>query len=165
MRTILKFLHKRAEDVLVILTAVMFGSFIIQIFSRYVLNAPTDWTHELILITWLWIVFWGAAFFLEDKDHVKFDVLYNLGSERARRIMSLIVAAALAIGFLISLPATWDFISFKRIRSSDILHIRLDYIFSVYLVFLLATVAHYLLRAYRLGRGDSLATLEKEESL
>ena len=165
MRAILKFLHKRAEDVLVLLTVVMFFSFIIQIFSRYVLNAPTDWTHELILISWLWIVFWGSAFFLEDKDHVKFDVLYNMGSEKARRLMSLIVAVVLAVGFLVSLPATWDFITFKKIRTSDVLAIRLDYVFSVYLAFLLATVVHYILRAWRLARGDSLATLEREESL
>lgn len=165
MRPILKFLHKRAEDVLVLLTVVMFFAFIIQIFSRYVLNAPTDWTHELILISWLWIIFWGSAFFLEDKDHVKFDVLYNMGSDKARRLMSLIVAIVLAVGFLVSLPATWDFITFKKIRTSDVLAIRLDYIFSVYVVFLIATVAHYLLRAWRLARGDSLATLEKEESL
>ena len=165
MHAILKFLHKRAEDVLVVMTAVMFTAFIIQIFTRYILNAPTDWTHELILICWLWIVFWGAAFFLEDKDHVKFDVLYNLGSERSRRIMSLIVAVAMAVAFLVSLPATWDFISFKRIRSTDVLHIRFDLVFSVYLIFLVATIAHYVLRTFRLLRGDSLADLDREESL
>ncbi len=165
MHGILKFLHKRAEDVLVVMTAVMFTAFIIQIFTRYILNAPTDWTHELILICWLWIVFWGAAFFLEDKDHVKFDVLYNLGSERSRRIMSLIVAVVMAVAFLVSLPATWDFISFKRIRSTDVLHIRFDLVFSVYLIFLVATIAHYALRTFRLLRGDSLAELDREESL
>jgi TRAP-type C4-dicarboxylate transport system permease small subunit len=165
MRRILVFLHKRAEDVLVLLTGVMFAAFIIQIFTRYVLNAPTDWTHELILICWLWIVFWGAAFFLEDKDHVKFDVLYNLGSGKARRVMSLIVALVMAGAFLASLPATWDFISFKRIRSTDVLHIRFDLVFSVYLIFLVAGVAHYVLRAFRLLRGHSLAELDREESL
>ena len=92
MQSILRFLHKRAEDVMVLLTAVMFMAFVIQIVSRYVFNAGTDWTHELILICWLWLIFWGSAFFLEDKDHVKFDVLYNLGGIGARRTMALISA-------------------------------------------------------------------------
>ena len=72
---------------------------------------------------------------------------------------------ALAVGFLVSAPATWDFISFKAIRNSDVLGIRMDLVFGVYLLFLAGTVVHYGLRAYRLLRGDSLATLEKEESL
>lgn len=165
MRSVLVFLHKRAEDVLVALTAVMFVCFIIQIAARYIFNAPTDWTHEVILITWLWIVFWGAAFFLEDKDHVKFDVLYNLGSEKARRVMSLIVAGVMAIGFLVSLPATWSYISFKAIRSTDTLHVPFDIVFGVYLIFLLAAIAHYALRAYRLLAGHSMADLDREESL
>ena len=61
---------------------IMFASFIIQIATRYVFNAPTEWTYEVILITWLWAVFWGAAFLLEDKDHVKFDIIYNMGGEK-----------------------------------------------------------------------------------
>ena len=161
MRGVLHFLHRRAEDVVVLLSAVMFGSFIIQIASRYLFNAPTDWTYEIILISWVWLVFWGAAFLLRDQDHVKFDVLYNLGSLKTRRILSLIVAVALAVVFLVSAPATWDFISFKAIRSSDVLGIRMDYIFGVYLLFLAGTVVHYILRAFRLMRGDSLSTLEK----
>ena len=79
MRAVLHFLHKRSEDVMVGLMVIMFASFIIQIATRYVFNAPTEWTYEVILITWLWAVFWGAAFLLEDKDHVKFDILYNVG--------------------------------------------------------------------------------------
>lgn len=158
-------LFRRAEDVMVLLVAVMFSAFIIQIASRYLFNAGTDWTHELILITWLWLIFWGAAFFLEDKDHVKFDVLYNLGGQKARRVMALITALAMVIGFGISAPATWDFISFKSIRGSDHFGIRFDLIFSVYLIFLAGTVIHYGLRAWRLMRGDSLAQLEREEKL
>lgn len=165
MQGLRHFLFKRAEDVMVALTAVMFAAFIIQIVSRYVFNAGTDWTHELILITWLWLIFWGAAFFLEDKDHVKFDVLYNLGGEKARRAMALISAVAMVVGFGISVPATWEFISFKSIRGSDHFGIRLDLIFGVYMFFLAGTIIHYGLRAWRLIRGDSLSELEREESL
>lgn len=165
MKGILQFLYRRAEDVLVVLAGVMFVAFIIQIGSRYLFNAPTDWTHEVILICWLWLVCWGAAFLLKDQDHVKFDVIYNMGSEKTRRILSLIAALAIAGWMLISVPATWSFIDFKKIRSSDILGIPLNIVFGVYMLFLFGTIVHYGLRAFRLGRGDSLATLEKEEQL
>ena len=165
MRNLQHFFTRRAEDVMVILMAIMFFAFIIQIGSRYVFNAPVEWSYELILITWLWSVFWGAAFLLKDKDHVKFDVIYNMGGEKTRRIYAALSAALLAIGMLVSLPATYDFISFKAIRSSDSLHIRLDLLFSVYLFFLIAIILRYALRVWQLVRGDHLSTLEREDSL
>jgi len=165
MRPLLQFLHRQAEHVMVALMAAMFAAFIVQIGTRYVFNAPVDWAFEVILDTWLWAVFWGSAFLLQDKDHVKFDVIYNMGKEQTRRVYALVSALGLAIAFLVSMPATWDFISFKAIRSSDMLGIRLDILFSVYMIFLVAITVHYLLRSWRLVRGDSLATLEKEESL
>ena len=149
---------------MVALMAVMFASFIVQISTRYLFNAPTDWTYELILVTWLWSVFWGAAFLLDDKDQVKFDIIYSAGSPRARRVYALLSAGVLAGAFLLSVPATYDFITFKSIRSSDMLHIRLDILFSVYLVFLGSVIIHYLVRCYRLTRGDAMESLERRDA-
>jgi hypothetical protein len=39
--------------------------------SRY------GWTLELCLALWVWIVFWGAAFVVRERDHVTFDVIYG----------------------------------------------------------------------------------------
>ena len=46
-------LRRRAENVLVALLSIMFVTFIIQIFFRYVLNNPVGWTEEVIVTTWL----------------------------------------------------------------------------------------------------------------
>ena len=164
MQSVLHFLKRRAEDVMVLFMATMFFAFIIQIGSRYVFNAPVEWAFELILITWLWCIFWGAAFLLTDRDHVKFDILYNMGGEKTRRRLAFWSAVIMAVGFLISLPATYDFITFKAIRSSDSLHIRFDILFSVYLIFLVALIVRYALRAWHLFRGDDMSTLEREEN-
>jgi TRAP-type C4-dicarboxylate transport system permease small subunit len=163
MRALLHVLHKCAEAVMVALMAALFVAFIIQIASRYVFDAPVDWAYEVILDTWLWAVFWGCAFLLRDRDHVKFDVIYNMGGERRRRAFALAGALALAAGLIYSIPPTLDWISFKRIRSTDVLGIPFDYLFSVYMIFLVAVAAHYLLRIFRLLRGDPMATLEREE--
>jgi len=163
MTSVWKFLHRRAADVQVALMVAMFAAFIVQIASRYVFNAPVDWAYEVILITWLWSVFWGAAFLVPDRDHVKFDVLYEMGSSRTRRVLALIAAIAFVVGFAASLPATWDFVSFKKIRATDIIGVRFDLVFSVYLVFLVAMVVHYLVRIRRLVAGEPMAAFEREE--
>lgn len=153
MHGILAWLRARADNVAVGLLAVMFVSFIIQIMSRYVLNAPVDWTLELCLTTWLWVVFWEAAFLLEDRDHIRFDILYVSVGNRLRRVLALLAALAIVVGFIDALPATWGYIGFEKIRRSDTLHIRLDYVFSIYGIFMLATVVRYAWRGWRALRG------------
>jgi TRAP-type C4-dicarboxylate transport system permease small subunit len=153
-------LRRRAEDVAAGLLAVMFLTFLVQIVTRYVINYPLAWTLEVCLTLWLWLVFWGAAFILDDRDHVKFDMFYFAASTRARRIMALVTAVAILAGFLAALPATWDYISFYKIKKSAILRIRLDIVFSVYGIFAVAIIARYALRAWQLIRGrqpDSVA--------
>jgi TRAP-type C4-dicarboxylate transport system permease small subunit len=164
MKAIGRFLQRRAEDVLVLLAAAMFFAFLIQIGTRYLLNDPAAWPHEVIVISWLWLIFWGAAFFLRDRDQVKFDVLYTMAPARARRVMSLVVALAFVILFALSAPATWDFIAFKGIRGTDHFGIPLSYVFSVYLLFLAGAILHYAHRAVRLVRGDDLGAIDAGES-
>jgi TRAP-type C4-dicarboxylate transport system permease small subunit len=156
MRKALAWLRARADNVAVGLLTVMFISFVIQIVSRYVLNSPVDWTLELCLTTWLWVVFWEAAFLLEDRDHIRFDLVYLTAGNRLRRVLAILAALAIIVAFVVSLPATWGYIGFEKIRHSDTLHVRLDYVFSIYGVFMLATVARYALRLWRALRGEDV---------
>lgn len=156
MRQVLAWLRARADNVAVGLLTVMFVSFVIQIVSRYVLNAPIDWTLELCLTTWVWVIFWESAFLLNDRDHIRFDLFYVMAGRRVRRLLAFLAALAIIVGFVAALPATWGYIGFEKIRHSDTLHIRLDYVFSIYGVFMLATVVRYGWRLWRLVRGEDI---------
>lgn len=155
MKPATAWLRGRADDVAAGILAVMFVAFLVQIFTRYVINYPLGWTLEVCLTAWLWLVFWGAAFTLDDRDHVKFDLFYVAGSQRTRRILALVSAVAILVGFLAALPATYDYISFYKIKKSATLRIRLDIVFSVYGLFAVAIVARYALRAWQLIRGGN----------
>lgn len=161
MQPVLKWLHKRAENVAAALLAAMFLSFMLQIVSRYVFNAPLAWTQEACLTAWLWAVFWGSAFLLTERDHVKFDVLYDMTAGPLRRVLALVSAIAISAGFIASLPATFDYITFYKIKSSATLNIRLDIVFSVYGIFAVAMVIRYALRAFALAGGAAPDALER----
>jgi TRAP-type C4-dicarboxylate transport system permease small subunit len=75
-----RWLRRRAEDVSVALLSVMFATFIVQIFARYVLNKPISWSEEAIVTTWLWTVLWGAAFLLRESDEIRFDIVCSPAS-------------------------------------------------------------------------------------
>lgn len=162
MRATIKWLKARADNVAVAMLTVMFLTFILQIVARYVLNYPIGWTVELCLTLWLWGVFWGAAFCLDDSDHVKFDILYHAGSARMRRMFALVSAVAIIVGFVAAMPATWDYITFYKIKKSGTLRIRLDYVFSIYAIFAVAVIARYALRAFALVRGKTLDEGDKD---
>lgn len=148
-----KWLEARAQDIASLLLGALFLSFIAQIIFRYVISLPLSWTQELCLTLWLWVVFWGTAFLLEDADHVRFDVLYHAFGERGRRVLNLIYSTAIVAGFAASLPATISYVTFYSIKSSPTLGLRLDFVFSVYLVFAIAVILQYLTQIWRIVTG------------
>jgi C4-dicarboxylate transporter, DctQ subunit len=101
-------LRLAALDIAALMLGALFVIFLIQIAARYIFGAPLLWTLEACLTLWLWVVFWAGAFVLEEKDHVRFDVLYGAVRPRIRRWFALISAAAISGGFLAALPATWN---------------------------------------------------------
>lgn len=153
MRAAIAWLRARADNVAVGLLTVMFFSFVLQISARYVFNFPLGWTLELCLTTWLWVVFWEGAFILDDRDHVRFDLLFHLVGRRTKRAFAIVAALGIVVGFAAALPATFDYITFYKIKHSSTLHIRLDYVFSIYGAFAVGIIARYLWRLWKLVRG------------
>ncbi len=68
---------RRAENIGVVMMAVMFLAFIVQIGFRYLLNFPIGWTSELTIIMWLWLVLLGASFIVREREEIRFDLIYS----------------------------------------------------------------------------------------
>ncbi len=153
-----------ALDIAAIMLGALFIVFLMQIAARYLFNAPLLWTLEACLTLWLWVVFWGGAFILREKDHVRFDVLYEVVGLRTRRAFAFVSAVALGGGFLAALPATWSYISFYQIKRSSVIGIRLDIVFSVYAIFAVALIVRYFWRAALIARGADPQVLDAREA-
>jgi TRAP-type C4-dicarboxylate transport system permease small subunit len=139
-----RFLRRRAADVLVLLVAIMFISFIIQIFWRYVLNDPVGWTEEVIITTWLWTVLWGAAFILSEAEEIRFDIIYSNIPEGVRRVFTVVTGLVLVAAYGISLPAAYKYVSFMKVERSAYLHIPINILYSVFVIFSVACIVRYL---------------------
>jgi C4-dicarboxylate transporter, DctQ subunit len=132
----------------------MFGAFVVQIVFRYFFNFPIGWTSELTVILWLWLVLWGAAFVVRESEEIRFDLLSGAAGRRVRIGMGIVAATALVILYAASLPATYQYVSFMKVEKTAYLKIRFDWLFSIYLVFVLAVLARYLWILSRLVRGN-----------
>jgi TRAP-type C4-dicarboxylate transport system permease small subunit len=133
----------------------MFLAFILQVAFRYVLNLPIGWTNEISVVLWLWLVLWGAAFVLREEEEIRFDLIYGAVGRRARRVMFLLSAAALIALYVISFPAVFDYVTFMKVQSTAYLDIRFDWLFSIYLVFVVAVVVRYIWLSWQALRGSA----------
>ena len=146
-------LQRRAENVIAILLGVMFVAFLVQIVFRYFFSFPVGWTSELTVATWLWLVLWGSAFVLKEKEEIRFDLLYSAVGPRARRVMGILMAGSLVVLYGMSFPATWNYVTFMKVERSSYLHIRLDWMYSIYVIFLVAVIVRYSWILWQLLRG------------
>ncbi len=142
-------LQRRAEDFAALLLATMFVAFMVQIAFRYLFNFPIGWTSELTIITWVWIVLWGAAFIVREREEIRFDLVYAAVGRRTRRGFAIVAAIALIGLYGASLPAAVDYVAFMKVQSTTYLRIRYDHLFSIFVIFAVAIVARYLWLLWR----------------
>lgn len=155
-RRLLDWGRRRAEDVLSVLLVAMFIAFMLQIVTRYVMNAPLSWTAELSTITWVWGILWGAGLVLRDEEEIRFDILYGNMPARARRVCDAITGTTVVVVFTWSLPAMVDYVTFMKVERSAYLGIRFDLLYSVYLIFAVAMIVRHAVIAWRAATGRGI---------
>ena len=116
----------------------MFLAFLCQIGFRYLFGWPTGWAFELSIITWVWVVLWGAAFVVTERDEIRFDIVYGLfppvDAPRLRGAHRAGPDRALR-----RLPAGDRRLRrFMKVEKTAYLGIRFDWLYSIYLVFVVA---------------------------
>jgi TRAP-type C4-dicarboxylate transport system permease small subunit len=152
-RSIGSWLARRAENIAAAMLAAMFAAFLLQIAFRYLLGLPIGWTHEVSVVLWLWLVLWGAAFVVREREEIRFDIIYGAVGPGPRRMMALVSAIALIALYTISLPAVVDYVTFMKVERTSYLKIRFDWLFSIYIVFAVAIVIRYIWIAWQAMRG------------
>lgn len=148
-------LYRFAEALLAAMLALMFAVFILQIVFRYLLNFPIGWTNELSVILWIWLVLWGAAFVIREEEEIRFDLFYASAGPSIRRVMFLTSAVALIVLYTISLPAVFNYVTFMKVEHTAYLKFRFDWLFSIYLVFAVATLMRYLWLSWQAALGPA----------
>lgn len=153
MRGVADWVQRRSENLIAAMLGVMFVAFMLQIVFRYFFNLPTGWSTELSLVMWVWMVLWGTAFALKEKDEIRFDIFQTYAGPRLRRVVGMLVAAAAVALFALSLPGTYKYVEFMKVERSSYLNVRLDWLYSVYVIFVVAVILRYLWRFWQGLRG------------
>lgn len=126
--------------------AAMFAAFIVQVVSRYVFDDPVSWTIEVCSIAYVWIVFFGGALIVSQRQHITFDMLYKSVGSRPRRIFAIVNSLSIAVVFLLGLPGTIDYVLYAGHARTLILHIRLDVLYACFALFMVGSIVAALVR-------------------
>lgn len=155
MRSAVDWMRRRAENIVAGLLGIMFVAFILQIVFRYFFNFPIGWTSELSVVAWLYMVLLGSAFWLKESDEIRFDLISSALGPKGRRVLAFFVALAAIVLFGMALPATVKYVAFMKVESSSYLKIRLDVLYSVYIVFAVAIIVRYAWSLVCILRGEA----------
>jgi TRAP-type C4-dicarboxylate transport system permease small subunit len=93
----------------------MFG--IHQIFTRFVIESPAEWTEVLIRFTIIWMVFLGIPTAFRQGAMVSVDMLYRFSGQRMRRFLDSVVAIAALTLCSIIFWWGWDYADRGSVQS------------------------------------------------
>lgn len=133
-------LRRTAAALGVALFAALFVVFIVQVTARFVFNRPLPWTDEAAVILYVWVILWSAALIVPEREHVAFDLVWNLAGPRTQKAMRAI--GLLTVGGLAAwaLPASADFAWFMGREGTAVLGMPLTWLFAPFVLLLVSLV-------------------------
>ncbi len=170
MNTVLRWITRVTEFIAAMALAAIFITFLLQIFTRYAAKIawmmpipsvsewmstlePIGWTVNLISLLWVWIIFFGCSFFVKERDHVAFDIVYQSASRAGRRVLA-ILGGVIVIGVMVySFWPTWEAIMASRLMELKKIQtlrmpitgdkIPVKWLFASYILLMFAVVIRY----------------------
>ena len=177
--TILKRISRVAQFIAAMVLAAIFIIFLLQIFTRYAPKIawlmpippihdwmmalePIGWTVNLISLLWVWLIFFGCAFFVRESDHVAFDVFFQALSRSWQRYFAMATALIMVVAMLYSFGPTWDAIFGSRLMELKKIQtlrvpvtgdkIPIKWLFASYILLMIVITLRYLWRGFMLAR-------------
>lgn len=143
-----------AEVVSGLMFAGIFVVFIAGIVMRYVVARPLLWSDEVAILLLLWCTFITDAFVVRASDHVAFDAVWDKASPGGRRIIGIVGSALFALIFLAALPVIVDYVLFLWRERTDTLELRLDVVFSCFIIYIVMVIVRLVARCVVLCGPD-----------
>jgi TRAP-type C4-dicarboxylate transport system permease small subunit len=136
----------------------LFVVFILQITARFGFNKPMPWTDEAAVVLYVWVILWSAATIVPEREHVVFDLLWNMAGKRTRKAMR--ITGNLLVGglALVAVPATWDYVHFMQRESTPVLGISFMWVFLPFVILMGALVLRSAWAIWGALRGQGLQT-------
>ena len=142
--------HRAAAAVSTLSLGLVFVLFIAGIGMRYLFDRPIGWIDEAVTVLTVWSVLWTAAFVLRWSDHISFDIVFVNVAARRQRLMLLTVNIAFVALMASALPGMVDYTLFLWRERTDMLQMRMDFVYAIFPIFFIAIVLRQVRSIWRL---------------
>ena len=95
-----RIIDKLLDIVLAIAVGTVFIVTFLQVISRFLFKLPIPWSTDIIRLSFVYVVFLGAALGMREKAHLNVDVVFNSLPEKIRNIVGITINFVL-LGFFV----------------------------------------------------------------
>ena len=100
-----------------LMLALAAGLGVFQIFTRFVIQSPAEWTEVLIRFSLIWMVFLGIPAAFRQGAMVSVDVLYRWSPPRLRRVLDAVVCVAALTLIAVIVWWGWDYANRGKVQT------------------------------------------------
>jgi len=104
-----------------------------QVVARYVFNAPSTISEDLLSYSFVWLSLIGATVLFTDKGHMNIDFLYDKMSSKIQNLFDIITnILVLVTSILIFIYGGVKLIDVGSLQISPTLNMPLSYVYSIF---------------------------------
>jgi C4-dicarboxylate transporter, DctQ subunit len=131
-------------EIVVPITAfvIMFITFILQVFFRYVVNHPLTWTQEIIVVGFTWTVLFGACYTMRNRSHVKFTMIYDKLKPKKAALFRMLGNIIIAGTFITLIIPSYNYSLFVGYQKTGVIRISYTFIFLPFVYFVCSIVGY-----------------------
>jgi TRAP-type C4-dicarboxylate transport system permease small subunit len=133
---------------------VMFITFVLQVFFRYVVHHALTWTMDIIVLGFIFTVLFGACYTMRLRYHVKFTMFYDRLAPKPAAVLRLAGNVLILIAFIIIIPSSWAYSLFMSFQKIAVTRLPLTVIYIPFVYFLLSIIGYTLMET-----GDDIRVI------
>jgi TRAP-type C4-dicarboxylate transport system permease small subunit len=142
-------MRRAAAAVSALLVAAVFAVIVLGVVRRYLFGAPLVWADELATVLFIWTIFWTGALVVASREHVAFDLVHGALPPKVADLVWRAACLIVGVALLAALPKLWGFISFLWRERTPALQWRLDWVYSCFVLFVVAAGLRFVHEAVR----------------
>ena len=169
-KTVRRFTYFVEVQLPVAVFVTLFLVFLTNVFFRYILRNPQNWTFEFSVNAFAVVGLLGACAAHRSEDHVVFDLLYTRMTAKGRNILRMVSSVIVIVLFSLAIPGAIRYLVKLPARTS-IMEIPFRYLFIPFPVLLLSMVLRSVyrlvldIRAFRNKTYEQLYTAEDRDAM
>jgi TRAP-type C4-dicarboxylate transport system permease small subunit len=120
----------------------MFVSFLLQVFFRYVVRLPLTWTQEIIVQGFIWTVLFGACYTMRTRSHIKFTMIYDRLRPKPAAVIRMLGNIIIVITFLLLVIPSYRYAFFVGFQKTAVFRISFTFMFISFVYFLCSIIGY-----------------------